>query len=645
MNGRFRLSFFIGLLFILLCCSGCGSPGSDELAAIGAKNYTISFSMVNSASGIVVNEIGVEDTIILNILVATGNGEPAVGRRIQVTFENNQCQFIDSSDGSSVTNADGEAHMRFKLVQGTTAGSEKITVTSDLPLGSTETPPAAAQNFTIKRVSLAGTIEFVSATPTLIGLSGSTNSAILPSQAVLGFIVKDSQTNPVYNQTVNFTLTTSPGGLALEPASAETDIDGKVTVVVKSGILPTAVRVRATVADNPSLTTLSGELILSTGFPDQNSFSISADILNPEAMSYDGEKVNITIRAGDINNNPVPDNTAIYFTTEGGSIQSSCFTRDGSCSVEWTSQDPRPDTPVMPLTHNGRVTIMAHTVGEESFQDLNGNGLFDSSSETLLKDLPEAFLDADENGTMDLGEKFIDFNGDELYTPADGIYNGTLCAPGSICSTDLVHVRDDIQIVMAESFANIQLSPSSPIYFNDIDDARPITITVSGINYGNSMPNGTIVVITPPDNAEIEGKSSFTVENTIGSNVFTILLLPKKEDALGTSGNLQVEVTTPKNNYTTISLGVTAPPRAEFVSSDGDPATHTVNFQDRSVSAPGTAIISWDWKFGDGSSSTLQNPSHAYSDDSGYQVTLTVTNSKGQSNTVSEDVTPPSPED
>ncbi len=35
-------------------------------------------------------------------------------------------------------------------------------------------------------------------------------------------------------------------------------------------------------------------------------------------------------------------------------------------------------------------------------------------------------------------------------------------------------------------------------------------------------------------------------------------------------------------------------------------------------------IISWNWNFGDGSSSTLQNPSHTYTTDGTYTVSLTV---------------------
>jgi PKD repeat protein len=67
-------------------------------------------------------------------------------------------------------------------------------------------------------------------------------------------------------------------------------------------------------------------------------------------------------------------------------------------------------------------------------------------------------------------------------------------------------------------------------------------------------------------------------------------------------------------------------PVAEF---SGSPtsgfAPLSVNFADLSSNAP----TSWSWTFGDGSSSTAQNPSHSYTTAGSYNVTLTATNSAG----------------
>jgi len=51
----------------------------------------------------------------------------------------------------------------------------------------------------------------------------------------------------------------------------------------------------------------------------------------------------------------------------------------------------------------------------------------------------------------------------------------------------------------------------------------------------------------------------------------------------------------------------------------------TVEFIDRSSGPP----TSWDWNFGDGGTSTLQNPVHTYSGPGVYLVSLNVSNEVG----------------
>ncbi|MFX0102599.1 MAG: DUF2341 domain-containing protein, partial [Candidatus Hodarchaeota archaeon] len=63
-----------------------------------------------------------------------------------------------------------------------------------------------------------------------------------------------------------------------------------------------------------------------------------------------------------------------------------------------------------------------------------------------------------------------------------------------------------------------------------------------------------------------------------------------------------------------------------------------VNFSDTSLS-PDSTIISWDWDFGDSSgNSTSQNPTHAYTNDGIYTVTLTVEDNNADSDTISKDI-------
>jgi PKD repeat protein len=61
----------------------------------------------------------------------------------------------------------------------------------------------------------------------------------------------------------------------------------------------------------------------------------------------------------------------------------------------------------------------------------------------------------------------------------------------------------------------------------------------------------------------------------------------------------------------------------------------TASFTDTS-SCIDCTIVAWDWDFGDGSTSTDQNPVHTYAADGAYSVSLTVTNNKGETDSESK---------
>ncbi|PLW91783.1 MAG: hypothetical protein C0592_14115, partial [Marinilabiliales bacterium] len=68
------------------------------------------------------------------------------------------------------------------------------------------------------------------------------------------------------------------------------------------------------------------------------------------------------------------------------------------------------------------------------------------------------------------------------------------------------------------------------------------------------------------------------------------------------------------------------PPNANFVVDNQAPfCSYDVQFTDWSTNVP----TSWDWDFGDGNTSTLQNPSHTYAANGTYTVQLTATNGEG----------------
>jgi PKD repeat protein len=96
------------------------------------------------------------------------------------------------------------------------------------------------------------------------------------------------------------------------------------------------------------------------------------------------------------------------------------------------------------------------------------------------------------------------------------------------------------------------------------------------------------------------------------------------------------------------SLGAPPPSESPDANFTGSPRTGTapltVNFSDTSTGSP----TSWAWTFGDGTTSTVQHPSHVYSAAGTYSVTLRATNSSGSDTITKTDyisVSPAQPPD
>ena len=356
----------------------------------------------------------------------------------------------------------------------------------------------------------------------------------------------DTQGNPTPNQNVSFELNATTGGISLAPDTAVSDANGFVTTFVTSGTVGTSVRVTATLMDNPSINTQSDGLVISTGIADQDSFSLSAETANPEGWNVDNTAVEILILASDSFNNPVPDGTAIFFTVEGGQVDSSCLTQMGQCSVTWRSSSPRPA--------DGRVTLLATAIGEESFLDANGNNVLDDGD--TFEDRPEPFRDDNENGVFDVGtEEFRDFNSNNIRDLGDNEFNGALCNAGNvtnICSSERnIFVDDSLVLVMAGSTGFAELrngpDPGASSEVGSITAGATVFLYVSDVN-GQPMPSGTTISLSTNNGSIVTGRS-FTVPSTnvpitsAGSPLIYPILIDA--DTESSTGTLTVEITTP----------------------------------------------------------------------------------------------------
>jgi hypothetical protein len=213
---------------------------------------------------------------------------------------------------------------------------------------------------------------------------------------------------------------------------------------------------------------------------------------------------------------------------------------------------------------------LAYALGEESFTDLNANGIYDPGES--FTDFPEPFLDANENGVKDADEDFIDTNANGLYSPGDGIFNGILRA-SSITGPTTIHVRGSLTIVLSGSAAFITVNNGNAINLDHCTDGvafnnTPVAFNISVVDVnGNVMPAGTTISFTSTNGTIISIPPSFTVLNTstVVPPTYTVRMVSDATQGAApaltcsnskTSGDFNVTVTTPKGTATYQSVSV-----------------------------------------------------------------------------------------
>jgi hypothetical protein len=362
-----------------------------------------------------------------------------------------------------------------------------------------------------------GAIKFLTADTTNIALKG-TGGFGRQEVSTVSFQVFDSTGNPVSGKIVDFLFSDSNsvqtiGGLTLQPSFATSDANGRVTTLVTAGTIPTSVRILATVrGTTPAITTLSNILVISTGIPDQRHLSLASTIGNCEGWNIDQTCSFITATLGDHFGNPVPDGTAVNFSTESGIIDASCVTGSlpppglstppgqttgmkvgpgsGTCTVTLRSSGTRPA--------GSQATVLAYALGEEDFFDANGNNSCDGCDiatgttefSSLHDKSPDVHRDDNENGKWDPGEPCVgpNLNG-TCSTPGDGRYNGVLRMP-RVPSPQSTYVSAQIVQTLSASAAIITFNPGT--ISCALGEAVDVAIKVTDINR-KIMPAGTTI--------------------------------------------------------------------------------------------------------------------------------------------------------
>ena len=188
---------------------------------------------------------------------------------------------------------------------------------------------------------------------------------------------------------------------------------------------------------------------------------------------------------------------------------------------------------------------------------------------------------------------------------ASGTYTVTLIAGNGACADTITR----------PAFITVDPAPTADFVADTTNScAAPLTVNFTDLSTGGAVAwdwdfgdGNTSTAQNPTHTYTAPGTYDVTLTVTSGSGCTNTITF---------------------NNYIQI-----VPPVADFV---GNPLLGciplVVNFTDASVS--NEPIVSWQWDFGDGNTSTAQNPSNTYTAAGTYTVTLIIVNSAGCTDTL-----------
>ncbi len=247
------------------------------------------------------------------------------------------------------------------------------------------------------------------------------------------------------------------------------------------------------------------------------------------------------------------------------------------------------------------------------------------------------------NYTWDFGDGSTStaLNPSHTYT-TNGVYTVSLSVDGGNCGTDDLVLPNYISI-----------DPNNPCVALMPDDGSQTLTWCTGTLYDDGGPNNNymddnsvVTTISPPGATSITlNFSDFAFEEgydylyvydgpTTGSPLigqYDGFGLPNGGTITSSGGDITLR------QYSDVYLNESgfvltwectqpnSPPTANFASSVQETCSGLVSFTDQSING----ATSWLWDFGDGNTSTIQNPTHTYQNEGTYTVTLTATNGFG----------------
>lgn len=412
-------------------------------------------------------------------------------------------------------------------------GTQTITITP-------ENAPSARKTVTVNIASIAASsIVYTTANEVKLGASNSGSS----SSGQLEFTVY-ANGRPAANKEVIISQQYAPTDFSFvslnnkAPQTVKSDSQGKVVVNLYPGVLPGPVEIKATLANDPNISALSKNVSVATGRATQDGVSISMS-KNVLAYGVDGDTAIITARLIDRVGNPVPDGTVVSFVSEGGRVQPNCMTKGGVCSVEFSTQNPRPV--------DYRASVIAYVEGDKSYTDVNGDNKYTAGVDILTRNIGDFFRDDNENNRYDSGL------GEFVYKRGA---SGAVCAASSFSQPNIAGTCDN-QLAATLRFQFVMgLAENTPT-FEGLPSPFPSgTGFVAFRMFGNSertvsMASGTTIAVSAVD------KTDYSPQATLKSNVIYVTGGEPNSSVAVKSGSTSVSVSIGADGTGMASTGLT----------------------------------------------------------------------------------------
>ena len=389
-----------------------------------------------------------------------------------------------------------------------------------------------------------GSIEFVSVQPANIAVAG-TATLTKPENSLVTFRVKDDKGNVMDRELVFFSLTTTTGGITVSPLSRETDENGEVTALVKSGTVTTSVRVKA-LAGGSSISTLSGNISIEETPLSESIGSISLSS-GSVIIPADGQgQVTLRAKVLDKNGIPMPVVDVDFLTTLGTLSAATAWTRsDGIAEVQLRSTSS--GTAVVTANAHGFLTnlqinfIPGNLMNISLQPAVTNDGTIETGESiyfnAILRDsrgnpVPNeqinfTFTDNGNNSGASVGASsgITNDSGIALVNYIAGTKPGVDWIEATLNSNNSISNTTRMEVIQKTAIVGSMLINAEPVEIKaDGTSSSAITVKITDIS-GMPVPSGTEVRFSASMGLFANGGNTLTMETNDDSGTLTVSLI------------------------------------------------------------------------------------------------------------------------